>query len=456
MKNRKMAITILILACAVSVAMYVFMRKQTNHSERKDKNEAFKAQAAENQKKKKEILAGPGSNFYILDSRNNAQSLATEESPEKIAQVIADLHKLRANPSPESLKAVAEIMNNNFDRTILAEAVDTMGAIGLNGSYAQDAFNFLGAKAMDKGFPQHDQALVTAALVGKDQALPLVSQLLQQASEPGGPNAESKEVLSRALNIVSSPECVPLLTELIGQTSDPSTRRTSYEALAKIGTPEALSFLEQQVQSTKGTDQATSVLALSRADSPASREWVVTALQNDTLGDEAKKLLLMSKAAPEIFSQFLTNESIDSAKKISVLHELSKNMLTASGDVREHLALSITPLLYTDGDVQKEAIKLLGQYGTKETSEILFPFVYSSDPEVRKDAFFSYMGYTTPANYTYLYDFLDDSDQNTRRMAMAMIERFYSDADRSDLEKASASQDPYIRERAARLLSGTK
>jgi HEAT repeat protein len=290
--------------------------------------------------------------------------------------------------------------------------------------------------------------------LGKDQVLPMLSTLLDEQGTDLLGDTNKQEVIARALNLVSSPSCIPVLTKIVAGTSDQGTRRNSYEALARIGTPDAFSYLQQQAQSTTGTDQAASAVALARSDSPELRQWIAGAIQDGTLGKDAVKALSISTAAPDIFGNVLLKDGVAPAQKLDMLKELET--YGVRGPEREKLATAIAPLLYSDGDLQKEAIKVVGELGGKDVSDLLFPFLYSDDPSVRKETFFSYIGFANPGNYQYLFDFLNDPDQKTRRMAISMIERFYGDSDRDALEQASQSQDPFISQQAQKFLTRFK
>jgi HEAT repeat protein len=267
-------------------------------------------------------------------------------------------------------------------------------------------------------------------------------------------DSSKQDVIARALNLINSASCIPLLTKVITETSDTGTRSNAYAALARIGTPDAFAYLQQQVQSTSGADQVASVTALARSESPDLKQWIAGAIQDGTLGQDAVKALSVSPAAPDIFGNVLLKDGLDPAQKLDVLKQISS--VAIGGPEREQLAVTIAPLLDSGGELQKEAIKLVGQLGGKGASDILYPYLYSDDPAVRQQTFTSYIGFATPSNYQYLFDFIDDTNQQTRRMAMSMIERFYGEPDRTALEQAAQSQDPYISQKAQQFLSRLK
>lgn len=399
---------------------------------------------------------GPGSrpNQAVLDRASSVSTEDEEFAPEKIARTLAEVRRIRLNPTPENVQTLISLLEKSKSDVVLSETIDALGAIGMQGTYGDLAFKVLSERAMDQNFPRRAHALLTSAILGKDQVLPMVSSLLEEQGTDLLGDTGKQDVIARALNLVNSPSCIPILTKIIAGTSDSGTRRNSYEALARIGSPEAFSYLQQQAQSTTGADQAASVLALSRSDNPEFRKWIAGAIQDGTLGKDTVKALSVSTAAPDIFGNVLLKEGIDPAQKLDMLKELGT--FGSRGPEREKLATAIAPLVYSDGDLQKEAIKVVGQLGGKEVSDILFPLLYSDDPSVRRETFFSYLGFATPNNYQYLFDFINDPDQKTRRMAMSMIERFYGDSDRSALEQASQSQDPFISQQAQRYLTRFK
>lgn len=361
---------------------------------------------------------------------------------------IAEVRQIRLHPTPAKMKALVALINTNKDTTVLSEALNTLGVLAQSGIDFEQTCRLLAQKALDKDFPSRGEALLIDAMLAKNKALPAVSAFLQG----GGASAGMLAWASRALSMIATPESIPVIEKLLSQTTDPDVRGASFAALAKAGTPEAFSLLEQQTQTTTGKNQAYSVAALSESKDPQIRQWIVGAIQNGTLSKDALSALAMMPAAPDILGQALAGGALSPAKQLELLKQIAPGLRGNAN--RQKLALALAPLVYAgDVKVQEETIKLVAQSGGRKVADIIKPFLSSENPELRKDAFFSYMQFTSADNYKYLYDFLGDKNPETRRMAIFMIGRYYGASDRSALEQAAQSSDEFIRDKARQYLS---
>jgi HEAT repeat protein len=103
-------------------------------------------------------------------------------------------------------------------------------------------------------------------------------------------------------------------------------------------------------------------------------------------------------------------------------------------------------------DVQIHAIRAIGKLGESNTADVLLPLLSAENDRVRKEAFLAFVSYTDPSNYSAMYEFVWDSDEKIRRIAMVSIERFVNSRDREILEEAAQHEDKFVRERAQALL----
>ena len=103
-------------------------------------------------------------------------------------------------------------------------------------------------------------------------------------------------------------------------------------------------------------------------------------------------------------------------------------------------------------EIKSRAIKVIGELGAKNAPDLLETYLVDADPNVRKEAFFTYMNYTSPFNYWHLREFIWDEDVQIRRTAMASLATFVAEDDIEVLTRASQHEDEFIRKQAIGLL----
>lgn len=386
----------------------------------------------------------------VLGPENAAKTPETSDSVDDNIYVrVQDVLSLRENPSQDSVDLLVQFLNDP-SVLVVQESIDTLGFIALkNGELKGTVLQVLTESAMDKDFPERGHALITAAIVGKEKTLPLVSKFLSEDRE----GVEDYAV--RALSLINSPESVPLLQSVLETAGDGEVRRNCINVLARIDTPETLDMLKTHAASSKGSDQAASVAALSRLNRADSNQMLMDLVKDDRLGEKALLALSMSPSAPIIYSELLNGADLDLDRKISLIRSIRNDSLYAPGKTRGEIVQTLTPLLDSEEtEIQVETLKTISQLGGGEeyTAELLLPKLKASDPEVRREALSSFLAYTNPWNYKDLLDLVFDENEETRRMALFASERFVDNSDLEILERAANSEDEFIRERAKKLL----
>lgn len=383
-----------------------------------------------------------------VDQENDASWIASTSQaltdPNVSARVKAVLG-LREHPTSEAINLLFSFLVDK-DSAVVSEAIDTLGYIGLNSDLGDLAYEMLEQKAGDKAFPLRGQALVTAAMLGKDRLLPLVSDFISEENEG------SENFAVRALSLIGSPACVPYLEGLLRQSDHEEVRRNSLNILAKIETPEALSLIEEYVHSSNDRDQTASAVALSRLNRPEFNKMLADEIQENRLEKDALRALARSPAGASIFGDLLQRKDVGKEEKVSWLKTLAEHSY-GSSERRTALKEAVEPLLDSpDPTIQKEAIRAIAGIGGENTADTLMPGLESKDDEVRKETAFSLIGYVTPSNYKPLLDLLWDDDQETRRIALMCVEQFVDESDRESLEKAKEHPDELISKHASMLL----
>jgi HEAT repeat protein len=405
-----------------------------------DHEEKSKDRASE--LKRGELKGGEEDTAWIISTSR----ALTDPNVSARVQAVLDL---REQVSPEAIDLLVSFLDDE-EGAVVSEAIDTLGYIGLNSdtAEAEKVYDILEAKAIDKNFALRAQALVTAAMIGKDRLLPIVSGIMSEDDDEG------KICAVRALSVIGSPACVPYLEVLLDLNDDPEIRRNSFNTLAKIETPEALDLLQEYVGSSNDRDQAASAHALSILNRPDVNEMLADAVQEKRLEKEALQALARSPAAPLIFGDLLQRQNVEKAQKVSCLKTLAKYS-TAYGSSERRTALmeAVSPLLDSpDPVIQKEAIRAIAKIGADATDKALMSKLESKDPEIRRVTVSALVGYVTPNNYKELLDLIWDDDKETRRTAFMCVQQFAGESDRKILEKAKGHPDELIRKQVPLLL----
>ena len=258
----------------------------------------------------------------------------------------------------------------------------------------------------------------------------------------------------RALSLIASPACVHYIDVLLHKSDDSEVRRNSFNALAKIDSPEALELLQKHMASSNDEDQVASALALSSLNRPEVNQILADAIQGNRLEASAIRAMARSPAAASIFGDLLQREGVQKAQKASLLKTIARDSTSyGSMERRTELKEAVEPLLNSpDPMIQKEAIRAIAGIGAEGTGAALMSKLDSKDPTIRQETVSSLVGYVTPTNYKELLPVIWDDDQETRRIAFMCVQQFIGESDREILEKAKSHPDELIRKQVPMLL----
>ena len=395
------------------------------------------------------LKSGKGLKKYSAKS----ETVNTQIDNDNVKAILNRCLAFRKQPTAEAVNILSEYLNH-ADSVVVEEAIDTLGVIGLNSDLQELVYNILAQKALDREYRFRGHALLTAAMVGKDQSLPIVFEYISENDQDADSGGYDYAV--RSMNLISSPACLPYLSALLNNAGDKKIRRNCFEILARIATPEAIGTIEKHLFSSNVKDQASSALALTRLNSPEYNRILADGIKKKTFQDDTVNIILSSKAAPDIVNLMLEeNHSIDTKNRVALLKTITAGLNYASRDVREKVSSSVGSLLSGNKepkDIKIAAIKTIYNLGGPGTAQALIPELENADTDIRREATLAFTGYANPENYTSLFNLLWDDDKKTRRVAMFTIQRFITNADRSILEKAAKHKDGYIREQAELLL----
>ena len=391
------------------------------------------------------------------DSSKSTASLTETLSNKDLKELLKQFYSYRQNPNSDAVLILSSFLDHtnldHTDRIVVLEAIDTLTHIALeNDDQRETVFRILQAKAADESFEQRDKALFMAAMLGKDRMLPIVANFISNPDEHSP--VESYDVASRALATIGGRESVPYLHALLAKVQDLEVRRNCYETLAKIETPEALSILEEEVLSSEGDDQTAGAAALARLNNPEVVNFLADSIQAQKFNKETIARLTCSVAAPEIFGRLLNSKILTEESKIDLLEILATHSVDGNDDLRADMnALMVQFMEASESpQIKIHAIKVIGELGEKSTPDILRSYLKAEEPDIRKAAYFSFVDYTNPKNYTELYPFLWNEDQNVRRTAMTSLARFANYDDIEILKKAARHEDEFICKYANALL----
>jgi HEAT repeat protein len=373
---------------------------------------------------------------------------------ERVADLLRQCTEIRYHPSSEGVASLATLLDHE-NKTVVTRAIETLGVIAKDPDYSEMVLKILKQRAGDRHFLQHGLALLTATRIGKGEMLPVISEYIEGNQGNAPARYQDYAYALKALSYIATPECLAYVQSLLARDLDGRTRGYCFMTLAKIDTPEAVAILEENAFSAKKEDQLTSVMALSTLNRPEVNASLAKGIQENRFDETTILTLTDSPSARDIFGQLMTSNETSKEMKIKLMENLSQYAETRSGDVRESMTAAIAPLLEAeDTEIRKSAVRAIGRVADESAPDLLLPQLYSDSPDIREEAFFAYLGHTTPSNYSPLRDFLWDPNENVRRSAMLLLERFAGSSDRETLEKAANSEDPFIREHAKKLLNG--
>jgi HEAT repeat protein len=377
----------------------------------------------------------------------STEALTAEELRELVAQFLA----YRRNPTPEAVEALADYLEHP-ERVVADQALEALTVIARDGLEREAILKILKEKSQDTAYAFRGKALYMATLVGPDEMLPVIGEYIQDPDE--STQADSYDAATRALSLHIRPESLPYVDALLSKTHDSELRRNCFEILAKIDSPEALATLEAQVQAAKGQDQITSAAALARLERPEVVDYLADAIQSGLFYRETVDRISYSPVAPEVFDRLLNSETLVDDRKIELLKTLAENSGNGNQQLRYRMTDTMASLIQetANPEIKTRAIKVIGELGTINAPDILEVYLTDDTPQVRKEAFYIYMNFTTPYNYEVLNDFLWDEDEQIRRMAMSSLARFAIEDDIEILTKASQHEDEFIRNQAISVL----
>ncbi len=375
----------------------------------------------------------------------------------EIAAILTQIEDLKNNPSADGIKILSGYLNLQ-DPDVIQEVMNALAYIGTETGLDDMVFKLLEEKASDDQYPHRGYALLTAAKVGKDKLLPLVSEYISEYEMSGNDNFS--RYASRALSLIGTPACIPFLNSLIEQTDDKNIHRNSLEALGRLATPEAVTILRHYLFAADVKDQASSARIFARGNNPEYNTLLADGIKNKKFQQETISVILSGKAAPEIVDSLINNNGIDKDTKNDLLKNIITGMRFAPVYVRNQTASVISEALrsYEEDDTKLKlnSIKAICQLGGEETPEALKFTFQDHDPRVRREAVRYFVNYANVSNYTDLFDMIWDTDKKTRRSAMAGIERFVASGDIPVLEKAAGHEDEFISKKAKLLLESLK
>ena len=449
MKKKSLRLKLIISSAIFIVAIISYLSFSNNKSSTK-KSCSVSEQGVTGQ------TANSGSDLTKPNKKHSKQSDTLNQTKtdldKNISSIFNQLIAFRKQPSEDALNIICGYLNNP-NRVIAKTAINTLAVVGSKIGRNEYVFNILAKKAMDKEFNYRGDALLTAATVGKDKLLPIVSEYISEAGKDS--DFAGYDYASKAIALISSPACVPYLNSLLNNTEDEELHRNCFETLARIATPEAAGILEEHLLSSNLKDQTSSALALTRLNSPEYNQIMADKIIDKSFQANTISAILASRAAPDIVERVIKEKAMESKDKSALLNNIGAETPYISKNMRNEISSSIGSLLTDKKETKRvklEAIKTLHKLGGEETADLLAPELKNEDPDIRREAAFAFTLYADPYNYTALSDLIWDSDKKTRRTALLTISRFISEEDRPLLEKAVEHEDEYIRNRAQELL----
>jgi HEAT repeat protein len=387
----------------------------------------------------------------VADAASKTASPAEPLAPDELRKLIAEFRSYRQNPTPEDIDLLTAYLDH-ADRLVAAEALNTLAYVARDGVERSAILETFKEKALDKSYALRGKALYMTAMVDPGESLPIIADFISDSQE--NTRDDSYDAAARALTLHIDSQSLPHLDNLLAKTQDPAVRRICFEILAKIDSPQAVIALQTQIQSVKGEDQTAAVAALARLKDPQVIDFLADSILAEQFDQETIARIAFSTTAPEVFGRLLNSESLTDDRKIELLNTLAEYSVGGNQQLRTEMSDTMASIVQetTNPEIKLRAIHVIGELGAKSAPDILETYLADGDPNVRKEAFFTFMNYTSPYNYWLLRDFIWDEDEQVRRTAMASIAMFVAEDDIEVLTKASQHEDEFIRKHAIALL----
>lgn len=366
---------------------------------------------------------------------------------------LKQMDSYRRNPSAEAISTLKSFLDHE-NRVLALEAIEVMRFIALGGDQREAVVEILKEKSMDPSYQLRDRALYAAAEIARDDILPIVAGYIENPDEQTQP--EGYDVASRALAIIRSQDTVPYLDDLLSKVKKHEIRRNCYDTLAAINSFESLSLLKAQLETAQGSDQIAGAAALAQTNDPEAIAFLTESIQAQQFSPKTMARLSASPAAPEIYDRLLNSDAVAENQKVELLDTIAEYSVEGNTKLREDMTDMLVEFIETSNvaEMRSRAIRAIGALGEERAPDIIESYFNSDDADLRKEAFFSFVDYTSPNNYESLFDFLWDEDEKVRRTAMVSLQRFAGYEDIEILEKAAQHEDEFIRQHAGAMLSG--
>jgi HEAT repeat protein len=363
--------------------------------------------------------------------------------------------ELRYAPSEEGMRLLVKMLSDPSPQVVSA-ALNSLSIMGKNSPLADQVYDILEAKAKDKGFTERGQALIRAATFGKDdRVLQVIGSYI---SEPNDDERQSSvRYAAKALTAIARPACIDPLKAILNNTDDPEIRQQAFGALARIDSGQAQTILETYLLESNPQDRLDVVEAMSLAGKPEFNRSLYNAVVQGKLDETGVAAVVRSPAGPELLKDALSRNILDRGATLNLMKIYEKNISTAPSDRATEIASALTPALNSgDPEFELPALRILGMgFGDYDTTAAeLQPKFQSPNNNVRREAVKAYLPYANEANYKPLLDLLWDQDEQVRRMALGVANRFFNASDRNILIKAQSHEDKVIREAASEILKG--
>lgn len=353
-----------------------------------------------------------------------------------IAAKIQTILEQRRHPSSEGVAILATLLEDS-NATVQNEALDALGHIGLTTNLTNTVFSILKEKAIDPNFSSRGQALITAAMLERDeQILPVVENYIS------GNEEEQLEYAIRAMSFIKKPTCIPLLQRVLESNVANKLQRNAFIILARINDPAAKDLIRNSLFSYDADKQLNSAWALSRMNNDEYLPLLTEAIERDELYKDAIGSIVTSPAGPKVFGELFQREDIERDRKVAWQKIIADN-------------IAFTPK-YLQEEISQVTERHVPPLASKSNDDAI---TSTADAEERAQEAAEGEGAVEGAKkYTYrdLAEVFNDPDPHERRSAWMVYKRYADLSRQSDLEsvrRAAENSDPFIREDAQRILA---
>lgn len=401
------------------------------------------------------ILESRPSNKGVSPRGENFKGGEPSKADKEARELMGKINAYYSSPGEVELSTLVPYLDH-ADQHIVNNTLDLLVFMAKSGFKEKDIFSLLASISADSNNKLREEAMIKAAMLGRDEMLPIIASYIGEQSDDLNQNdlILAYQTASRALSAMRNQDSVPFIKDLLDKTDEPDIRFTNYQTLAALGTSEAIDLLMLQAESTQGMNQINSALALARTESSEGFGFLSEAIETDSISATTVAKLAASPQAVKIFSVNLNAPETTEKVKLQLLNKLARFAPNGNDKSREKMTKEMVHFIGENDELilKMKAMDVIDEISAETTVEIMPSFFDAEEVELRRKAVDIFASYTNASNYQILEKSLWDSDQKIRRVAISAMGMYMGKQDVNILKKASEHEDKFLQQQANKIL----